>query len=77
MLSKALSCSSIDLMSVHAYVGSASTWGAIMPGFEASAASNNKLVYIEEWGVATSYPSDFNDQSAAINNIAYPWVSHE
>ncbi|PNP40479.1 hypothetical protein TGAMA5MH_07476 [Trichoderma gamsii] len=74
MLPKALSCPSIDLMSVHAYVGSASTWGNIMPGFEASAASNNKLVYIEEWGVATSYSSNFNDQSAAINNIAYPWM---
>ncbi|GFP59156.1 probable mannan endo-1,4-beta-mannosidase F [Trichoderma asperellum] len=74
MLPKALSCSSIDLMSVHAYVGSASTWGSIMPGFEASAAANNKLVYVEEWGVATSYPSDFNDQSAALNSIAYPWL---
>jgi mannan endo-1,4-beta-mannosidase len=74
MLPAALACSSIDLMSVHAYVGDASTWGAIMPGFESSSASNNKLVYVEEWGVATSYPSDFDSQSAAIHQIGYPWV---
>jgi mannan endo-1,4-beta-mannosidase len=74
MLPAALACPSIDLMSVHAYVGDASTWGSIMPGFESSSASNNKLVYVEEWGVSTSYNSDFNSQSSAINQIGYPWV---
>lgn len=76
MLPAALACPSIDLMSVHAYVGDASTWGSIMPRFESSSAANNKLVYIEEWGVSTSYDSDFNSQSAAINQIGYPWVCH-
>lgn len=76
MLPAALACSSIDLMSVHAYVGDASTWGAIMPGFEASSASNNKLVYVEEWGVSTSYNSNFDSQAAAINKQGYPWVCY-
>jgi mannan endo-1,4-beta-mannosidase len=74
MLPAALQCSSIDLMSVHAYVGDASTWGYMLPGYESDAADNNKLVYVEEFGVATSYNSDFDSQSAAINALAYPWV---
>ena len=76
MLAKALSCSEIDLMSVHAYVGDASTWGAILPGMQSQCANNNKLLYVEEWGVATSYHDNFNSQSAAINGQAIPWVSH-
>lgn len=74
MLPAALECPSIDLMSVHAYVGDASTWGAIMPKFESSSAAHNKLVYIEEWGVDTSYRSNFDSQAAAINRAGYPWV---
>jgi mannan endo-1,4-beta-mannosidase len=74
MLSAALKCASIDLMSVHSYVGQASTWGSILPSFESQAAANNKLIYVEEWGVATSYPSNFNSQAAAINAQRYPWV---
>ncbi|RFU73379.1 glycoside hydrolase family 5 [Trichoderma arundinaceum] len=74
MLSKALSCSSIDLMSIHAYVGSASTWGALSPGWISSAASNNKLAYVEEWGVATNYASNFDAQASAINGQSIPWV---
>lgn len=75
LLSKAITCSSIDLISVHAYVGDASTWGYLLPSFESTAASHNKLLYVEEWGVQTSYNSDFNDQSAAINAQSIPWVS--
>jgi mannan endo-1,4-beta-mannosidase len=74
MLPAALQCSSIDLMSVHAYVGDASRWGYMLPGYETDAADNNKLVYVEEFGVSTSDNSDFNSQSAAINALAYPWV---
>ncbi|TAQ89287.1 hypothetical protein B7494_g2360 [Chlorociboria aeruginascens] len=74
MLPKALQCSSIDLMSVHAYVGSASSWSNLLPKFESSCASNNKLVYVEEWGVSTSYPSDFSDQITSLNAQDIPWV---
>lgn len=75
MLPAALQCSSIDAMSIHAYVGEASTWGNILPGWLTTAESYGKLLYVEEWGVATSYPSDFNDQAAALNAQKIPWVS--
>jgi mannan endo-1,4-beta-mannosidase len=75
MLPAALQCSSIDLMSIHSYVGDASTWSGLLSGDESSAASNSKLIYVEEWGVSTSYNSDFDDQVAAINSAGYPWVS--
>jgi hypothetical protein len=43
MLQAALECSSIDLMSVHAYVGDASTWDSMMPGYGSQAAAHNKV----------------------------------
>ncbi len=75
MLPATLACSYIDLMSVHAYVGDASSWGYDLPGYESSCAANNKLLYVEEWGVTTTYSSNFNQQSAAIDALGYPWVS--
>ncbi|CAL5873313.1 uncharacterized protein PFLUO_LOCUS7584 [Penicillium psychrofluorescens] len=74
MLPAALNCSSIDLMSIHSYVGDASSWSGILSGDEKVAAAANKLIYVEEWGVSTSYNSDFNDQAAAINSAGYPWI---
>lgn len=74
MLSAALKCSSIHLMSVHGYVGDASTWGSILPNFESQASSNGKLLYVEEWGVASNYNSGFDAQAAAINAQKIPWV---
>jgi hypothetical protein len=62
-------------MSIHSYVGDASTWSGLLSGDEKVAAAANKLIYVEEWGVATSYNSDFDDQAAAINGAGYPWVS--
>jgi len=55
-------------------VGDASTWGSMLPTYESQAMVNNKLVYVEEWGVATSYKSNFDAQAAAINAQKYPWV---
>lgn len=75
MLNKALACSNIDMMSIHAYVGQANTWDSLLPGFESTAASNNKLVHVEEWGVQTDYSSDFDDQAASLNAQGIPWVS--
>ncbi len=72
MLPAALACSSIDLMSVHAYVSSASTWGNDLPGYESSCTANGKLLYVEEWGVTTKYLSDFDQKSAAINALGIP-----
>ena len=40
-------------------------------------ASKNKLLYVEEWGVATSYTDDFDKQAAAINGVGVPWVYWE
>ncbi|KAL7945039.1 glycoside hydrolase family 5 protein [Trichoderma barbatum] len=74
LLSKALTCSSIDIISIHAYVGDASTWGYLLPGFESTAASYNKLLHVEEWGVQTSYKSNFNDQAASLNAQGIPWT---
>ena len=76
MLPAALQCSSIDIMSVHAYVGSASSWGSYLPKYLAQCAANNKLLQIEEWGVATNYQDQFNTQVAAINAQGIPWVSN-
>lgn len=74
LLPKALSCSSIDIISVHAYVGDASTWGYILPSFESTAASNNKLLQVEEWGVQTTYSSNFDSQAVSLNAQGIPWV---
>jgi mannan endo-1,4-beta-mannosidase len=75
MLQAALECDSIDLMSIHSYVSDASTWSELLSGDEKEASAANKLIYVEEWGVMTSYQSDFNDQAAAINGAGYPWAS--
>jgi mannan endo-1,4-beta-mannosidase len=75
LLGKALTCSNIDIMSIHAYVGQANTWGALLPGFESTAASNKKLLHVEEWGVQTDYSSGFDDQAASLNAQGIPWVS--
>ncbi|KAL6876829.1 glycoside hydrolase family 5 protein [Trichoderma novae-zelandiae] len=74
LLSKALTCSSIDIMSIHAYVGQADTWGSLLPGFESTAASNNKLLHVEEWGVQTDYSSGFDDQAVSLNAQGIPWT---
>lgn len=73
-LPAALKCSSIDLMSLHLYAGDSSTWGSALSSLGATAASNGKLLYVEEFGVATTYASNFDSQSAAINAAGYPWV---
>jgi mannan endo-1,4-beta-mannosidase len=75
MLQAALDCDSIDLMSIHSYVSDASTWSGLLSGDETKASASNKLIYVEEWGVSTSYSSNFDDQAAAINGAGYPWVS--
>jgi mannan endo-1,4-beta-mannosidase len=49
MLPAALKCSSIDLMSIHAYVGQASNWGNMLPGWATTSQQNGKLLYVEEW----------------------------
>ncbi|KAL6808482.1 glycoside hydrolase family 5 protein [Trichoderma sp. SZMC 28015] len=74
LLSKALTCSAIDIISIHAYVGDASTWGYLLPGFESTAAANNKLLHVEEWGVQTSYGSNFDAQAASLNAQGIPWT---
>jgi mannan endo-1,4-beta-mannosidase len=76
MLQAALDCDAIDLMSIHSYVGDASSWDGILSGDAEKATAARKLIYVEEWGVSTSYNSNFDDQAAAINKAAYPWVSY-
>ena len=39
-----------------------------------TAVANKKKLYIEEWGVMTSYTDDFDKQVAAINAQGVPWV---
>ncbi|TVY71426.1 putative mannan endo-1,4-beta-mannosidase F [Lachnellula suecica] len=74
LISAALKCSSIDIMSIHGYIGDASTCTSLAPGWISTSASNNKLAHVEEWGVATSYKSNFDAQVSALNAQDIPWV---
>ncbi|KAI9703504.1 MAG: hypothetical protein M1820_005808 [Bogoriella megaspora] len=74
LMPKAIECSAIDLVSIHAYVGTANFWSSNLPNLESTAAFHNKLLYVEEWGVSTDYADDFNSQVAAINGAGVPWL---
>ena len=38
-----------------------------------TAASNGKLLYVEEWGVSTSDTDNFDSQASAINDAGVPF----
>ncbi|KAF2236156.1 glycoside hydrolase family 5 protein [Viridothelium virens] len=77
LMPKAIECSAIDLISIHGYVGTANFWSSNLPSMESTAASNNKLLYVEEWGVTTSDTDNFDSQASAINGAGIPFVYWE
>ncbi|MCJ1308691.1 hypothetical protein MMC25_002345 [Agyrium rufum] len=74
LLSKALYCSAIDIMSVHGYMTEASQWSYFIPSLEQQAAAQGKLLMIEEWGVDGSPAGQFDQQVAIFNNAGIPWL---
>ena len=77
LMPKAVQCSAIDLLSIHGYVGTANFWTATLPGWASTAEGANKLLYVEEFGVATSDSDNFDAQTAAVNSARVPWVYWE
>ena len=57
---------------INSYIDTASDWTGELDSDVKTAESNNKLLYVEEWGVSDD---SFNDQASAINSAGIPWVS--
>lgn len=82
VLSKALYCDAIDIISVHGYMSKASDWAYFITGdksilktVESTGKTPTKHVMIEEWGVASSYQDGFAAQVKVLDDAGVPWVS--
>jgi mannan endo-1,4-beta-mannosidase len=75
LVDKALYCSAIDILSVHGYMNTASSWSYFIPNLVNQAAAQSKHLMIEEWGVGTASNMDsIADQAAVFNDNGVPWL---
>lgn len=75
LLSAALKCDAIDIMSVHGYMTKASQWQEFFPSLATQGAAAGKLVMVEEWGVGTGSGYDSPAvQSQVFDAAGVPWV---
>lgn len=73
IISKALYCSAVDILSVHSYFNQASQWEAYIPKLADQGAAQGKYVMVEEWGVGTDSSFDSIATLAAVfNNAGVP-----
>jgi mannan endo-1,4-beta-mannosidase len=76
LLSKALNCSSIDIISVHGYMDYASQWTYYFPALLNESEEAGKKIMVEEWGVNTMSGDDsVAVQAEVFNGVGVPWVS--
>ena len=74
IIDKVLYCSAIDIISVHGYMTQASQWSYFIPSLQQKAATQGKLLMIEEWGVTSSPAGQLGDQVAVFNGAGVPWM---
>lgn len=78
LIEKALQCDTIDILSVHSYMSKAGDWAYYITGDKSVlrlANEHNKLVMVEEWGVAADSQDNFAKQVKVFNDAGVPWVS--
>ncbi|MCJ1440647.1 MAG: hypothetical protein MMC23_001133 [Stictis urceolatum] len=74
LMDKAVQCDAIDIISIHGYVSTANFWTGFLPNSEQTVAAAGKKLFVEEWGVSTSYQDDFDKQGAAITATGTPYT---
>jgi len=78
LIDKALKCEALDILSVHSYMGTAADWAYYITGDKSvlkQANAHDKLVMVEEWGVAADSTDGFAKQVEVFNKAGVPWVS--